>query len=163
MLITIGIVLIVSGLVICINPSDELSYDDGKTDHHDEFKITNSNYIERYYKRYAIYRKNHSDLSDDTIITYVNIGLDKEDYVDVEKTNIDDGLLMIVDAKTNGEMIVQMIPFLIFYIVMVIVCFVTVDQTAKVQNNLSIHIENGSIMRNDQGIIYYNTQIIFII
>lgn len=101
LLITVGMVLIVIGLVIYLNSCDELSFDDGKTDHRDKFKIIDSNYIERYYKRYAIYRKNHSDLSDDTIITYVNIGLDKEDYVDAEKTNIDDGLLMIVNKHNT--------------------------------------------------------------
>lgn len=69
-----------------------------------------------------------------------------------------DGLLMIIDAQTNGEMIIQMIPFLIFYMIMVVVCFLTVDNIAKVQNNLSVNIENGSIARNDQGILYYNYQ-----
>ena len=92
----IAVILIIVGLVVYFNSSSEPE-DDGKTDHRDEFEIVESNYLERYYKRYKAYRKTHRNLSDDTIITYVNIGLDKKDYVDVEKTNIDDGILMIVN------------------------------------------------------------------
>ena len=93
----IGVVLLVIGLVIRFTSSSNESFDDGKTDHRDEFKIVDSNYLERYYKRYIAYRKEHSGFSDDTIITHVNIGLDKSDYTDAEKTNENDGILMIVN------------------------------------------------------------------
>lgn len=95
--IVIGIILIVVGLVIYFNSSDNNSYDDGKTDHRDEFTIVESNYLERNYKRYVAYGKKHHDYSDDKIITYVNIGLDNDFYTNVEKSNEQDGLIMIVN------------------------------------------------------------------
>ena len=65
------------------------------TDHMHEFDIKESNYIEKYYERYLAYKKIHSDYSDDTIITYVNIGLDHDFYTDMEETDMSDGYLII--------------------------------------------------------------------
>jgi hypothetical protein len=39
---------------------------------------------------------------------------------------------------------------------MVVICFLTVDKVAKVQQNLTTNIQNGNIIRNDQGYIQYN-------
>ncbi len=65
------------------------------TDHMHEFEVKESNYIETYYERYLAYKKLHSDYTDDTIITYVNIGLDREFYTDMEETDMSDGYLII--------------------------------------------------------------------
>ena len=92
----IGIILIIIGLIIHFSNQEEFS-DDGKADHRDEFTIVESNYLERNYKRYVAYGKKHNNYSDDKIITYVNIGLDKDFYSDIKETNEDDGLLMIVN------------------------------------------------------------------
>ena len=73
------------------NNNDNSAY----IDHVDEFDIKNGNYLERLYDRYVAYKKIHPEYSDDTIITYVNIGLDKEFYTDIEDTNMADGILVI--------------------------------------------------------------------
>jgi len=65
------------------------------TDHMHEFNVIDSNYIEKYYERYIAYKKIHSDYSDDIVITYVNIGLDREFYTEMEDTNMSDGYLII--------------------------------------------------------------------
>ncbi len=65
------------------------------TDHMHEFDITESNYIENNYERYLAYKKLHSEYSDDTVITYVNIGLDREFYTEMEETDMSDGYLII--------------------------------------------------------------------
>lgn len=64
-------------------------------DHANEFDIKTSNYIEKYYERYVSYKKKHSDYSDDKIITYVNIGLDRSFYTNMEETDMNDGYLII--------------------------------------------------------------------
>ncbi len=65
------------------------------TDHMHEFDVKESNYIEKYYDRYVAYKKLHTDYTDDTIITYVNIGLDRDFYTDMEDTDMSDGYLII--------------------------------------------------------------------
>ena len=65
------------------------------TDHMHEFDVKESNYIETNYERYLAYKKLHSDYTDDTVITYVNIGLDHDFYTDMEETNMSDGYLII--------------------------------------------------------------------
>ena len=67
-----------------------------------------------------------------------------------------DSLLFIVGDNLETSALLQLVPFLIFYIIMVIVCFITVDKVAKVQQNLTTNIENGSIAVSNQGYIYYN-------
>jgi RsiW-degrading membrane proteinase PrsW (M82 family) len=57
---------------------------------------------------------------------------------------------------SGTESMLMIIPFLIFYIGMVVICFLTVDKVAKVQQNLTTNIQNGNIIRNDQGYIQYN-------
>ena len=57
--------------------------------------IIESNYIENNYQRYQAYKKEHSDYSDDKIITYVNIGLDHEFYTNMEDTDMSLGKLII--------------------------------------------------------------------
>ena len=64
-------------------------------DHMSEFNVVESNYIEKYYERYVAYKELHSDYSDDTIITYVNIGLDRPFYTNMEDTDLSDGILVI--------------------------------------------------------------------
>ena len=64
-------------------------------DHMSEFNIIDSNYIEKYYDRYISYKNKHSDYSDDTIITYVNIGLDNDFYSNMIDTDLSDGYLII--------------------------------------------------------------------
>ncbi len=67
-----------------------------------------------------------------------------------------DAILFNMSAETLGDSLVQMIPFIIFYVAMVIVCFITVDKVAKVQQNLTTNLKSGLVARNDQGILYYN-------
>ena len=64
-------------------------------DHVDEFDIKNSNYLERFYERYKDYKKKHSDYSDDKIITFVNIGIDREFYSNMEDTDMSKGILIL--------------------------------------------------------------------
>ena len=64
-------------------------------EHNNEFKIVESNYIEKYYDRYIAYKKLHPDYSDDTIITYVNIGLDRDFYTNMEDADMSDGILVL--------------------------------------------------------------------
>ena len=64
-------------------------------EHDNEFMIEKSNYLERNYERYIAYKKLHPDYSDDTIITYVNIGLDHDYYTDIEDTDMSLGKLII--------------------------------------------------------------------
>ncbi len=79
------------------NITNNYNYNDEPVykEHSNEFKIEKSNYIERFYDRYISYKKIHPDYSDDLIITYVNIGLDKEFYTDIEDTDMSDGILLI--------------------------------------------------------------------
>ncbi len=65
------------------------------TGHDNEFEINNSNYIEANYDRYIEYKKNHSEYSDDEIITYVNIGLDREFYTEMEDVDMSLGYLIL--------------------------------------------------------------------
>ena len=65
------------------------------TDHMHEFDVKESNYIETNYERYLAYKELHSDYTDDTVITYVNIGLDHDFYTDMEETDMSDGYLII--------------------------------------------------------------------
>ncbi len=74
-----------------INVNDEPVY----IEHNKEFDIKKSNYIEENYERYLAYKKKHSNYSDDTIITYVNIGLDREFYTNMVDTDMSDGYLII--------------------------------------------------------------------
>lgn len=64
-----------------------------------------------------------------------------------------DTLLFVIDENSS---LLQFIPFLIFYLAMVVVCFLTVDKIAKVQQNLTTNIENGNIAVSNKGYIYYN-------
>ena len=64
-------------------------------EHNKEFNIEKSNYIEENYERYLAYKKKHTDYSDDTVITYVNIGLDREFYTNMIDTDMSDGKLII--------------------------------------------------------------------
>lgn len=65
------------------------------TDHAHEFDIKEANYLEKYYERYIAYKNSHPEYSDDTVITYVNIGLDNEFYTNMEDVNMDDGILVL--------------------------------------------------------------------
>lgn len=72
-----------------------INVEDLVSSHIMEFNVGKSNYIEEYYTRYKAYRNLHSDYSDEKIITYVNIGLDKEFYTDIKDTDMSDGYLVI--------------------------------------------------------------------
>ena len=93
-IVIIGIALMAVGLIMNNNKS---SGNNNKTDHRSEFTITNSNYLERNYEKYVAFKKTRNDLTDDRIITFVNLGLDKEDYKDSYKANTSDGILMYVN------------------------------------------------------------------
>lgn len=60
------------------------------------------------------------------------------------------------EVSTVGSLLIKVLPFIIFYSAMVISCFITVDKTAKIQENLSLNIRNGVIGRDDKGFLYYN-------
>ena len=65
-------------------------------------------------------------------------------------------LLYSGEVTTVVDLYVSLIPFLIFYIIMVIVCFITVDKTARVQQKITNNLNNGKLYRNDQGYLAYN-------
>ena len=73
------------------NYNDEPVY----REHSNEFRIEKSNYLERNYERYLTYKKSHPEYSDDQVITYVNIGLDREFYTYMEDTDMSLGILVI--------------------------------------------------------------------
>ncbi len=79
------------------NQEEKKEYDEEPVykEHSSEFNIKKSNYIEKYYDRYIAYKKIHSDYDDDTIITYVNIGLDREFYTGMEEVDMNDGILLL--------------------------------------------------------------------
>ena len=64
-------------------------------EHSSEFEIVNSNYIEKFYDRYIAYKKLHPEYSDDTVITYVNIGLDNPFYSNMEESDMSQGTLVL--------------------------------------------------------------------
>ncbi len=66
-------------------------------------------------------------------------------------------LFSVADVKDMSALIIGLIPFLIFYIGMVITCFITVDKTAKIQQRLVNSLSEGTIYRTDQGYLAYNT------
>ena len=72
-------------------------------DHLDEFDIKKSYYIDDNYERYIAYRKKHPNYSDDTVINYVNIGLDNPFYTNMQKTDMSDGLLVLCNKYHTLE------------------------------------------------------------
>ena len=100
------ITIIIVSVIVCKNLFNSQSLDNKNInnnqnaesvyiEHNKEFDIKNSNYIEDNYTRYVAYKKIHPDYSDDTIITYVNIGLDWEFYTNMVDTNMNDDKLII--------------------------------------------------------------------
>ena len=67
-----------------------------------------------------------------------------------------DSLLFVVDDTNDSLWLLQLIPFIVFYLAMVVTCFITVDKTAKVQQNLTTNLNNGAIAVNENGYLYYN-------
>ena len=63
--------------------------------HQDEFNIQTSNYLEKNYERYVAYKEKNKTLTDDEIITNVNIGLDYEFYTNIRSSNLEDGILVL--------------------------------------------------------------------
>ena len=63
--------------------------------HINEFNIKNSKYFEKNYKRYISYRNNNPKLTDDEVITSVNMGLDNKFYTNIRESNLDDGILIL--------------------------------------------------------------------
>ncbi len=80
-----------------VNEEDQTNYNEEPVykEHNEEFKIVNSNYLEKFYERYVAYKELHPEYDDDTIITYVNIGLDREFYTNMEDTDLSDGILVL--------------------------------------------------------------------
>lgn len=80
-----------------IDNSNDRKYNESPVfrEHIDEFNILESHYVEDNYERYVAYKKKHADYSDDTIINYVNIGLDREFYTHMENTDMSDGILVL--------------------------------------------------------------------
>ena len=64
-------------------------------DKKDEFNIVESHFIEANYDRYIAYKELHPDYTDDNIINYVNIGLDRDFYTNMEDTDMSDGILIL--------------------------------------------------------------------
>ncbi len=88
----LGVMLIAAGIVIINNTSNG-----NNSSHKNKFMIVEGNYLERNYERYVAYKKQNSGYSDDQVITYVNVGLDKKEYTEAEQSNKDDGILMLVN------------------------------------------------------------------
>lgn len=63
--------------------------------HASEFNIKTSVYYEKNYERYINYKKENSNLTDDEIINYVNIGLDNDFYTNIRDSNLDDGIFIL--------------------------------------------------------------------
>jgi len=63
--------------------------------HISEFNVKNSKYFEKNYDRYVDYKKTNTNLTDDEVITRVNMGLDNEFYTNIRESNLDDGLLVL--------------------------------------------------------------------
>ena len=92
------LIVIMFGLYFYYSKDSSISNNNSNSrNHKDEFEIVESNYLERNYQRYVDYKNKKSNISDDRVITEVNIGLDKKFYEDTEKTNLLDGILKIVN------------------------------------------------------------------
>ena len=63
--------------------------------HANEFNIESSNYFEKNYERYVNYKKENPKLTDDEIITRVNMGLDNKFYTNIRESNLEDGILIL--------------------------------------------------------------------
>jgi len=63
--------------------------------HIGEFNVETSKYFEKNYERYVNYKKENPKLTDDEVITRVNIGLDNKFYTNIRESNIDDGILIL--------------------------------------------------------------------
>lgn len=63
--------------------------------HIGEFNIENSKYFEKNYERYVNYKIANPKLTDDEVITRVNIGLDNKFYTNIRESNLDDGILIL--------------------------------------------------------------------
>ena len=63
--------------------------------HASVFNIINSNYLEKNYERYISYKEKNPSLSDDEVITNVNIGLDNKFYINIKSSNLEDGILVL--------------------------------------------------------------------
>lgn len=70
-------------------------------------------------------------------------------------TGYDSLLFNVGDVETLGSLVIGMLPFILFYSGMVIACFITVDKTAKIQQNLVNNLKSGAIARDNQGYLYY--------
>ena len=79
------------------NDSNNNQNNGSNTNHSSEFSINEGKYLETNYDRYVAYKNVHPDYSDDQIITYVNIGLDREFYSETLKSNEKDGKLIIAN------------------------------------------------------------------
>ena len=73
------------------------NYNDNPVDkyHASVFNVINSNYLEKNYERYLSYKEKNPSLSDDEIITNVNIGLDNKFYTNIRSSNLEDGILVL--------------------------------------------------------------------
>lgn len=63
--------------------------------HISEFNVETSRYFEKNYARYVNYKKVNPKLTDDEVITRVNMGLDNKFYTNIRESNIDDGILIL--------------------------------------------------------------------
>ena len=69
-----------------------------------------------------------------------------------------DAFLFNASYGTVTVAIASLVPFFILFLIMVVICFIVVQKTANIQQNLSTNLQSGNIVRNDQGILYYNYQ-----
>ena len=63
--------------------------------HANEFNIKNSNYYEKNYERYIKYKDKTKDLTDDEIITNVNVGIDNKFYTNIRSSDLDKDILVL--------------------------------------------------------------------
>jgi D-alanyl-D-alanine carboxypeptidase len=88
------LIVIIGGSILWNNYQKNIE-EETNDNYHNEFNVVNSNYIDKYYERYVEYKVKHPEYSDDTIITYVNIGLDNDFYTNMEYTDMNDGILVL--------------------------------------------------------------------
>ncbi len=102
---------------------------------------------------YFLSKAKVAEISDNNILYRRNIAFSF--IVPILLHTFYDALIFNASSTTYIGLFVELVPFFTFYISMVVICFITVNKTAKVQQNLTNNLNTGVIARNEQGVLYY--------
>lgn len=102
-IIVIIILFLIAGLLtayqykdILNKDNEEIKEENNNTDPYKEYRNANNFKLENA-NRYIVYKENNPSLDYETVVTYVNIGLDKEFYSYIAKANTSKGILLLMN------------------------------------------------------------------